>query len=203
MTTIDSTAPAPPSIAFYIELRRTACAARLAGDVQLALIAESRAPLMFWEFPGVDWEPIRTACDDLAALGALDADWQDLTQQTTTPKDHTMTTQSNTLAPYQASVKVAQQALDNWEIDADSDEVICGFRDMLSDEYGSVDVCYIKMDASKVLEECDPIAFREGLLDYVDGLDRGDFADFRDLAEALEAAEAALAEAEDALDKAD
>ena len=107
-----------------------------------------------------------------------------------------MNTQTNTLTPYQAAVKVAQQALDNWEIDADSDAVVAGFRDMLSDEYGTIDVCGMKMDAVKVLEGCDPIGFREGLLNYVDGLDRGDFEEYRELCDALEIAESALAEAE-------
>ena len=114
-----------------------------------------------------------------------------------------MNTQTNTLAPYQAAVKVAQQALDNWEIDADSDEVVASFRDMLSDTYGAMDVCGMKMDAAKVLEECDPIGFREGLLNYVDGMDRGDFEAYRELCDALEAAESALSEAADAMDEAD
>ena len=114
-----------------------------------------------------------------------------------------MNTQTNALTPYQAAVKVAQQALDNWEIDADSDEAVSSFRDMLSDAYGVIDVCGMQMDAVQVLEECDPIGFREGLLNYVDGMDKSDFDEYRDLEEALEAAESALAEAEDAFDEAE
>ena len=114
-----------------------------------------------------------------------------------------MNTQTNTLAPYQAAVKVAQAAVDAWEIDADSDEVVASFRDMLSDAHGVIDVCGMQMDAAKVLEECDPIGFRQGLLDYVDGLDKSDYEEYGELELALVDAEDALSEAEDALDKAD
>ena len=114
-----------------------------------------------------------------------------------------MNTQTDTLAPYRAAVQVAQQALDNWEIDADSDAVVAGFRDMLSDEYGSIDVCGMQMGAGQVLEECDPIGFREGLLNYVDGMDKSDYEEYGELELALVDAESALSEAEDALDKAD
>ena len=99
-----------------------------------------------------------------------------------------MNVQDNTLAHYQAAVKSAEDKLYAWEIDADSDAVQDAFRDMLSDAYGTIDVCGMTMYASKVLEECDPIAFREGLLNYVDGLNREDFKEYQELADALEAA---------------
>ena len=114
-----------------------------------------------------------------------------------------MSTQTLFLAPYQAAVKVAQAAVDAWEIDADSDEVVASFRDMLSDTYGVIDVCGMKMDAVKVLEGCDPIGFREGLLNYVDGMDKSDFDEYRELCDDLEAAESALSEAKDTLDEAE
>ena len=103
-----------------------------------------------------------------------------------------MNVQDNTLAHYQAAVKSAEDKLYAWEIDADSDAVQAAFRDMLSDEYGTIDVCGMKMDASKVLEECDPVGWREKLFTYVDGLNREDFKEYQELADALEAAEDAL-----------
>ena len=114
-----------------------------------------------------------------------------------------MSTPTLSLAPYQAAVKVAQAAVDNWEIDADSDEVLAQFRNDLRETYGHVRVCGMEMDAVKVLEECDPIGFRQGLLDYVDGLDKSDYEEYGELELALVDAESALSEAEDALDKAD
>ena len=48
------------------------------------------------------------------------------------------------------------------------DEAKQGFRDMLDECYGDVEVG-VTIPASRVLEECDPTAFRCGLLDWLDG----------------------------------
>jgi len=40
------------------------------------------------------------------------------------------------------------------------------YRDMLDDVYGESDICGYKYPASRALADIDPIAFREGLLEY-------------------------------------
>ena len=44
------------------------------------------------------------------------------------------------------------------------------YSDMLDDCYGTVEVAGITFDASSVLKECDPIAYRVGMNDYADSL---------------------------------
>nr|DAV40554.1 MAG TPA: hypothetical protein [Caudoviricetes sp.] len=42
------------------------------------------------------------------------------------------------------------------------------FADRLNDCYGPVSVCGYEYDAGRVLREVDPVAFREGFLDWLD-----------------------------------
>ena len=42
------------------------------------------------------------------------------------------------------------------------------FADGLNDCYGPVSVCGYEYDAGRVLREVDPVAFREGFLDWLD-----------------------------------
>lgn len=43
------------------------------------------------------------------------------------------------------------------------------YRDFLTDVYGMVSVCGYEYDAGEVLADVDPIAFRCGMSDWVDG----------------------------------
>lgn len=49
------------------------------------------------------------------------------------------------------------------------DEAVESFESMLDETTGPVKVAGIEWDASRVLREMDPIAFRCGLFDYLDG----------------------------------
>lgn len=45
------------------------------------------------------------------------------------------------------------------------------YREFLQEVYGDVEVCGMMMSAARILEEMDPIAFRCGLNDWLDGED--------------------------------
>lgn len=50
-------------------------------------------------------------------------------------------------------------------------ELLESYREFLDECYTSMDIGGITFDASRVLEELDPIAFRCGYLDFADSLD--------------------------------
>jgi len=45
------------------------------------------------------------------------------------------------------------------------------FEEMLDEVYGTVSVAGMEYDTARALKELDPIAYRCGMLDYVDSLD--------------------------------
>jgi len=55
-------------------------------------------------------------------------------------------------------------AKEDYEIEQD-------YKDMLDEVYGTVKIGSAEFNASEVLRECDPIMYREGLLDYQDSLE--------------------------------
>jgi hypothetical protein len=59
------------------------------------------------------------------------------------------------------------------------DEAREAYRDMLDEIYGELEVAGLTYQTSRVLEEIDPIAFRCGLLDWLDaeGIDSDDLTD--------------------------
>lgn len=101
-----------------------------------------------------------------------------------------------------------QKQLDGWEVDPyDLEDMYC---DMLDEVYGEVKICgmcYGK--SSRLLRDHDPTAYRCGLLDYVDSLEKDGqaFKDhpawqpYRDLEEQLEDLEDELSVAEEELDE--
>jgi len=46
------------------------------------------------------------------------------------------------------------------------------YKNMLDEVYGTVKIGSAEFNASEVLRECDPIMYREGLLDYQDSLEK-------------------------------
>jgi predicted nuclease with TOPRIM domain len=54
------------------------------------------------------------------------------------------------------------------------------------DEQGDIEIGTLSFSPSDVLREMDPIAYRTGLLDYVDGFDIEDDEEFAELKENLE-----------------
>ena len=68
-------------------------------------------------------------------------------------------------------INEVESEIDNFELDPDDYEE--QYKEML-DEYGVVQIGSLEYDASHVLECVDPTAYRCGLVDYVDGLDKTD-----------------------------
>lgn len=84
--------------------------------------------------------------------------------------------------------------LRNFEIDQEKHEE--SYRECIDEIDGPVTIAGIKFTASRILEELDPIAYRCGLADYVDGLDVTDDSEYRALEAELEELEDELADAE-------
>jgi chromosome segregation ATPase len=75
-----------------------------------------------------------------------------------------------------------EASIENFEIDPDScEEQYC---EML-DEQGDIEIGNITLTPSDVLREMDPIAYRTGLSDYVDGLDLDNDPSYNELKEEL------------------
>ncbi len=91
--------------------------------------------------------------------------------------------QEENLKDVQHDVDMAQIKVDNFEINPYSYED--QFCEML-DEQGDIEIGTLSFSPSDVLREMDPIAYRTGLLDYVDGLDIEDDEEFAELKENLE-----------------
>jgi hypothetical protein len=89
------------------------------------------------------------------------------------------------------------KALESYEVDIDSPEVISMYEDTLGEIYGEIDICGMKYDVARALKEVDPTAYRCGLSDYADSLDKEQFQDFQDLQEAVDEAQSTVDELED------
>ncbi len=89
---------------------------------------------------------------------------------------------------------VAQRAVDNFEVDTDDATVIEMYESMLADCYGeTVCIAGCEYDTARALKEIDPTAYRCGMNDWVDGLDKQDFPEYVELQEALGKAKEAYA----------
>ena len=87
------------------------------------------------------------------------------------------------LKDVQHDVDMAQIKVDNFEIDPYNYED--QFCEML-DEQGDIEIGTLSFSPSDVLREMDPIAYRTGLLDYVDGFDIEDDEEYSELKGNLE-----------------
>jgi peptidoglycan hydrolase CwlO-like protein len=97
-------------------------------------------------------------------------------------------------------IKSKQAEIDNFEIDPDEfEEQYC---EML-DEEGPVKVVGLTFDASAIIREMDPTAYRCGLNDYVDGIDKADVKAYQELEEELEELESELSDLEEELENAE
>lgn len=84
-----------------------------------------------------------------------------------------------------------QEEIDNYELDSDNytDE----FDALLDDTYGMFMHNYY---ASEILKEIDPTAYSEGLLDFVDTLDKEEDGEYQDLVDELNEIEDSISEKE-------
>lgn len=95
-----------------------------------------------------------------------------------------------------AAIEQLNNKIENFEIDPEDHE---NDYDDLLDEGGAVMVGGCEFLPSRILRELDPIAYRCGLNDYVDGIDLSDDANYCDLCDELADLEAELEEVEEAL----
>lgn len=85
-------------------------------------------------------------------------------------------------------IEEVKSEIDSFEVDIESDEVIEMYEEYLDCD-GPVDVCGTLYDPSRILRELDPIAYRCGLMDYTDGLEKESFEEYRELLSELEGLE--------------
>ena len=91
----------------------------------------------------------------------------------------------------QEEINSKQEEINNFEIDASDCENL--YIDMLDECYPEL----FNMLPSRILEECDPIAYRCGLTDYADSLDIEEDENYILLLEELEELENELQDLED------
>lgn len=94
-------------------------------------------------------------------------------------------------------IKAKQAEIDNFEIDVDDFEnEYCEALDC----DGPVKVAGLTFEASQIIRELDPTAYRCGLNDYVDGIDKTDVKAYQELEEELEELENELSDLEEELE---
>jgi hypothetical protein len=89
----------------------------------------------------------------------------------------------------ESAIETKKEEIDCFEIDQDDYED--SYRECLN-EQGEITIGYIKFDPAHVLEQLDPTAYRCGLNDYVDGIDKTDDPKYKALEEELEELESEL-----------
>jgi len=99
------------------------------------------------------------------------------------------------IADYKKGIAEKQAEIDSFEID--SDTVIDQYDQMLDDLYGEF-MGYLPSD---ILKSVDPIAYRCGLVDYVDSLDISEDPNYQELIEELEDLESDLENAENQVEE--
>ena len=97
-----------------------------------------------------------------------------------------------------AKIKAKQAEIDNYEIDPDDYEN--EYCEMLNEE-GPVKVAGLTFEADQIIRELDPTAYRCGLVDYVDGIEKSDVKEYQELEEELAALEDELTDLENELEK--
>ena len=102
------------------------------------------------------------------------------------------------IAEKQAEIEAKQKEIDNFEIDIDEyEDEYCN----MIDEMDVVRIGSLEYQASYVLREIDPTAYRCGLIDYVDSLEVSDDPAYKELEEELETLEDELTDLESELEE--
>lgn len=93
-----------------------------------------------------------------------------------------------------AKINLKKMEIDNFEIDPD--DYTEQYDDFLNEE-GTVRVAGLEFDPAQIVKELDPTAYRCGLVDYVDGIEKSDVKEYQELEEELEELENQLEEMEE------
>ena len=91
-----------------------------------------------------------------------------------------------------------KKELDNFEINPDDYEA--SYNEFL-DEEGPVIIAGMEFDVSYALKELDPTAYRCGLVDYVDSIDKKETQEYKEIEEELETLEGELEDMETELEE--
>lgn len=97
-----------------------------------------------------------------------------------------------------AEVEAKQKEIDNFELDID--DYVEQYEEVLNEE-GLVKVGGLTFEPATIIRELDPIAYRCGLNDYVDGIDKDENEDYKELIDELEVLEDELTELENELEE--
>ena len=96
-----------------------------------------------------------------------------------------------------AEIAAKEKEAENFELDPDDYEE--SYKESLDSE-GPVNVAGMTFEAHRIIEELDPTAYRCGLVDYVDGINKTEDAGYIELTEELETLEDELSDLESELE---
>jgi predicted nucleic acid-binding Zn-ribbon protein len=96
-------------------------------------------------------------------------------------------------------IKAKQNEIDSFEIDVD--DYVEQYEAMINETNETVKIGSLEYDPAYTLKEVDPTAYRCGLLDYVDGIEKSDVQEYQDLEEELEELENELTDLENELEE--
>ena len=100
----------------------------------------------------------------------------------------------------QAEIAAKEKEIDNFEVDVDEYEG--SYKESLDSE-GPVNVAGMTFEASRIIEELDPTAYRCLLNDYVDSCEKEEDPKYKELEEELETLEDELSDLESELEDID
>ena len=97
-----------------------------------------------------------------------------------------------------AEIEAKQKEIDSFELDID--DYVEQYEEVLNSE-GEVKVAGLTFYPADIIRELDPIAYRCGLNDYVDGIEKSDSEKYQELEDELEALEDELTDLENELEE--
>ena len=97
-----------------------------------------------------------------------------------------------------AEIEAKQQEIDGFELDID--DYVEQYEEALNEE-GLVKVGGLTFEPATIIRELDPTAYRCGLNDYVDGIEKSDSEKYQELEDELEALEDELTDLENELEE--
>ena len=100
----------------------------------------------------------------------------------------------------QAEVDALEIQIDNFELDVEDSEVIKAYEESL-DCGGTVTVCGMEFEPSRILKELDPVAYRCGLSDHTSNMDLNDNEDYKALVSEKEDKESEIETLKDELEE--
>ncbi len=109
-----------------------------------------------------------------------------------------MKTIQNKIYNVKELIKAKQNKIDSFEIDPD--DFIEQYEESLNSE-GEVKVAGLTFYPADIIKELDPTAYRCGLNDYVDGIDKAEVKEYQQLEEELEELENELTDLENELEE--